>query len=104
MQIVIDIPENFYYKAKRGFFELFDIREVRDAIANGTPLPKGHGRLIDADGFKKYVMDGFEESSGLFKTEEFRDLARSTAISICQDVDEMETVIPADKEDADDDA
>ena len=97
MQVVIEIPENFYYKAKRGFFELYDIRDVRDAIANSTPLTKGHGRLIDADKFKKYVMDGFKENSGLFKTEKFHDLARLTAISICQDVDEMETVIPADK-------
>lgn len=31
---------------------LFDII---DAIRNGTPLPKHHGRLIDADAFKENV-------------------------------------------------
>lgn len=27
------------------------------AIHNGTPLPKGHGRLIDADVFEKRLMN-----------------------------------------------
>lgn len=26
------------------------------SIANGTPLPKGHGRLIDADAFERRCM------------------------------------------------
>lgn len=29
------------------------VAELRDIINNGTPLPKGHGRLIDADHFLK---------------------------------------------------
>ena len=50
MQIVIDIPEKDYKFIK----EQVDKRDYPDmstgkAIANGTPLPKKHGRLIDAD-------------------------------------------------------
>ena len=30
---------------------------IADAIKNGTPLPKGHGRLIDADAYYE-SMDG----------------------------------------------
>ena len=99
MQVVIELSDDdVNFLMNSSFIPVGYFETVHKALHNGTPLPKGHGRLIDADEFKNYVMDGFEESSGLFKTEEVRDLARSTAISICQDVDEMETVIPADKE------
>ena len=50
MQIVIDISEETYEHAKdlaKGAFA--EGYEVIYAIAHGTPLPKGHGRLIDAD-------------------------------------------------------
>ena len=47
MQIVIDIDEKIYQEAKKsGYSHLYD-EEVANAVANGTPLPKGHGRLID---------------------------------------------------------
>ena len=53
MQIVIDIPEELY-KYVRG--ELAESECPYDynltswnAIHDCTPLPKGHGRLIDAD-------------------------------------------------------
>ena len=50
MEIVIDIPKEMYSDIKdnsRFMLDYCDI--VAEAIANGTPLPKGHGRLIDAD-------------------------------------------------------
>ena len=58
MQIVIDISDKVYGLLK--YFEkamgLIDKKEDDDiktalmrAVVNGTPLPKGHGRLIDAD-------------------------------------------------------
>ena len=33
---------------------------IRKAISHGTPLPKGHGRLIDADALLKDVRDNSE--------------------------------------------
>jgi len=46
MQIVIDIPkEEYEYLKAHHSHEVF----YGDAIANGTPLPEHHGRLIDAD-------------------------------------------------------
>jgi hypothetical protein len=36
-----------------GAYELETIQMFMQALANGTPLPKGHGRLIDADAFGK---------------------------------------------------
>lgn len=50
MQIVIDIPEDNYYDALQ-YVELPVNTEFENlmisAIKNGTPLPKGHGRLIE---------------------------------------------------------
>ena len=47
MQIVIDISDKMYQAVKDGTWcgnELW-----YNALKNGTPLPKNHGRLIDAD-------------------------------------------------------
>ena len=50
MQIVIDIPRKVYNALKHIDFDAsLVVNEMRNSIANGTPLPKGHGRLIDAD-------------------------------------------------------
>lgn len=45
MQIVIEIDEKTYAIAKRH--GLYGYPHLSRAIENGTPLPKGHGRLID---------------------------------------------------------
>ena len=47
MQIVINIPEEYYNAIKR----IPDKISTADMllIKYGTPLPNGHGRLIDAD-------------------------------------------------------
>ena len=69
MQIVIDIPDapikdyqDLFYKihgmaAREGLFDdkvksqsalaLKVVLDILDGIVNGTPLPKGHGRLIE---------------------------------------------------------
>ena len=44
MQIVIDIPDEKY---DRLLYQ--DIISLRSYVENGIVLPKGHGRLIDAD-------------------------------------------------------
>ena len=52
MQIVIDIPEEIMkYIKNNDCLSVIYIDEVAKAIINGTPLPKGHGRLIDADAY-----------------------------------------------------
>ena len=52
MQIVIDIDEEIYKNIQSGNFWLdsgLSLSNAYDFIKNGTPLPRGHGRLIDAD-------------------------------------------------------
>ena len=46
MKIVIDIPAEDFEKVKCGRSA---VSMMRKAIIHGAPLPKGHGRLIDAD-------------------------------------------------------
>ena len=58
MKIVIEISEKAYTQAKWLHTVLDDERQdVFDAITNGTPLPKNHGRLIDADAIKFCEID-----------------------------------------------
>lgn len=65
MQIVIDISEQDYYNALQ-YATLKSNTDFENlmicAVQNGTPLPKGHGRLIDAD---KFVSDHFGEAARL---------------------------------------
>lgn len=54
MQIVIDIPEEVYERFGYEYSEEHSISKctndiILDAFCTGIPLPKGHGRMIDAD-------------------------------------------------------
>lgn len=61
MQIVIDIPEEQYItlnaKSQEEVLTVIDVSLLIKAIKNGTPLPKGHGDLIDRS---KLVPDCYE--------------------------------------------
>ena len=46
MQIVIEIPEETYTHLRNGG-SIGASLLIEDAIKNGTPLPKGHGKLVD---------------------------------------------------------
>ena len=64
MKIVIDIDEKIYndIRSKNEHGKIFN------AVKNGTPLPKGHGRLIDADAMQKYQIDTFGQRLLLIDT------------------------------------
>lgn len=57
MKIVVDIPKYVYDTCKDlSLVADADVEKVGKAIANSTPLPKGHGRMIDADAFERRCM------------------------------------------------
>ena len=58
MQIVIDIDENLYRQltVKREYY-LEDGEDLCGAVQNGTPLPKGHGDLIDKSAYRKEFLN-----------------------------------------------
>lgn len=47
MKLVIDIPDYVYNNIMNMYGNSGSLLE--EAVKRGTPLPKGHGRLIDAD-------------------------------------------------------
>ena len=50
IELVIKIPENIYkYVQITGSVNMLDTQQIANAIFDGKLLPKGHGRLIDAD-------------------------------------------------------
>ena len=54
-------------------------------------------RLIDADAFKEYIENGFQEATNLLKNEEGRELARQITDAFCRDIDEQPTAYDIDK-------
>ena len=56
MQIVIDISENLY-KATVNCLDASQIWDLRLAVKDGVPLPKGYGRLIDADDIRVIELE-----------------------------------------------
>lgn len=95
MKIVIDIPEEMYKEYVfvtlcRGSGKTITDNLLK-AIKEGTPLPKGHGRLIDADALEKKMCDREEELG------DDRALWESSAVSVALDMF-APTIIEADKE------
>ena len=66
MKLIIDIPEEEYRNiclmSKDGIG-----MALYDWIANGTPLPKGHGRLIDVDRLKEDMQTMTEWNGDVFR-------------------------------------
>ena len=64
MQIIIDITDDIYTeltKTGENEINLGILLALREAVRQGTTLPKGHGRLIDADAY----IDKHEECGWL---------------------------------------
>jgi len=59
---------------------------IMQSVANGTPLEKGHGRLIDADKYRHMWVDTFDSCYGNACSKLFKD-----------SVDNADTIIEADK-------
>lgn len=70
IELVIKIPENTYRRiqalVRDDYFEHDICGNSMRRIANGTPLPKGHGRLIDAERYRNEMLDSREFA--FFKT------------------------------------
>lgn len=94
MQVVINIESGLYEWVHRQL----DVDEgwstVQDAIMNSTPLPKGHGRLIDAD---KFLKDN-EAYTGFILDSRFFGGKNAYKDALEDLVDEAPTIIEADRE------
>lgn len=63
MKIVIDIDHKTYDRIKRidKIHGIAPLNDYEIAIANGTSLPKQHGKIIDADSIPSYRIRGVTE-------------------------------------------
>lgn len=56
IDLVIKIPEEAYRLLKNEGVDWLGAEHILNAVANGIPLPKGHGRLKDVDKFLEKVQ------------------------------------------------
>lgn len=90
MKLIIDIPEKTIAHIRSDYGHgvkcLYDTDKdiIVDSIWNGIPLPKGHGRLIDAD--------------ELFDKIQFADFSSSDDVNTALfSISDAPTIIEADK-------
>ena len=57
MQVLIDIP-NWLYNAIMEHKEPIYSQSLGEAVRDGMPLPKGHGKLVDLDQMCDNYWDG----------------------------------------------
>ena len=55
MKLVIDIDEKMYEDCKTRNTLHYSLYNFSSMIANGIPLPKGHGDLIDRRSFRENI-------------------------------------------------
>lgn len=96
MKLVINISENYYnhlmpLKLNDEEHLSYDMEMIR----NGTPLPKGHGRLGDLDALEKEIIGGIKKSNYEEGYEEFLPINTKDDIVDC--VRYADAIIEADK-------
>lgn len=94
MQILIDIPE-FAHKEIIEMSKQGRVFNLLEAVANGTPLPKGHTELVDRQIIADYVHSHIQEiNTG------YGDLNQHTnrILRMIEDyIEKAPTIIEADK-------
>ena len=102
MELVIKIPDSLYEKALaiKGTDEelCFEDRlQLEIALENGTPLPKGHGVLKDADELTKEIKSYISDTSNLHYDDLAEAEAYNSAYYNCLDeIEDASTIIEAD--------
>ena len=86
VEVVIKIPK--YYLTHPQYYSC-----LAECVKRGTPLPKGHGRLIDADALEKKMCDREEELG------DDKAMWESSAVSVAMDMF-APTIIEAEKEES----
>lgn len=90
IELVIKIPEEMYKWVNdvNKFFDDYGTSDFIDLVKNGTPLPKGHGKMIDADVLCDYFWDN---RSKLYTHKDLQIV-----------IDNAPTIIEADKAESED--
>lgn len=106
MKLVIEIPEKIYNYVNAEWKDIPNptiespISIICNAIINGTPLPKGHGRLIDADAeAKKGGLDKATKYGNEDAEQQHFSYSTMMMYEIADILDDADVIIEADKED-----
>lgn len=91
MKLVIEIDEERYSDVKNQVKNGID-NPLKVIIANGTPLPKGHGKIIDADKIEWYGC--MSEEYCPHKNTECKDCVRAECDK--RQVDAITAIVEAD--------
>jgi hypothetical protein len=98
MQLVINIDENLYTRLfDMSANTMRDMRAACSTIRNGTPIPKGHGRLKDFDKIEWYGCT--TDFDCPFRHLDCKDCKRAECDKT--QVDEIPTIIEADRSEED---
>lgn len=102
IELVVKISEDEYVNIKNAINNLIaqgvehsSMSKVCLAILNGTPLPKGHGRLIDADELHHKMGEWLKPQKA---DESVMVALDDIAISTMMEIEDAPTIIEADKE------
>lgn len=96
VELVIKIPNEAYNLLKTSGVDWLGAEHILNAVANGTPLPKGHGRLIDGSKLKVELECGIR--AGNYERGYDR-YAHINSMDDCVDaVEYADTIIKADAE------
>lgn len=97
MKLIIDIPEETY-----NFLQRYgtDGGIIEKAVVNGTLIPEGHGRLIDADELiRQYNLDEATKYGNKNAKQQAHSYSTMMLYEIADMIDDAPTIIEADKGD-----
>lgn len=98
MKIIIDIDDKLYkiIKDPKQLATMVHASRCAEAVENGMPLPKGHGRLGDLDKLEKDMKNSIK--AGLWE-EGYEKYGNINNVYDCVElVNCADTIIKADKE------
>lgn len=90
IELVIKIPEGLKKDFESEQWTALSCMEMKDALMNGTPLPKEHGRIMDVD----KIIKKMEEREEQLKDD--RAIYETACVETALDMF-GETIIEADK-------
>lgn len=99
MQIVIEISDDIFDDIKHGYVCAEYADELISCVEHGTPLPKGHGDLIDRSKIYKAIYAEEDNCTGMGMTLEEMDAYNNGIDAMYSVIDRASTIIPADKGD-----
>lgn len=86
IELVIKLPKGIYVASQMLNVKPDDVVQIPlEVIANGTPLPKGHGKIVDVDKIWDAVPDLSSPLENHFTTYDF-----------CRFIENTPTIIEAD--------